>query len=70
MLDHAWQGCILVVGGLFLITFGLLMWRDTHGLLTRYYNDTIRSWRRIPILGQGWIDHTPFEAFQRDPCDH
>jgi hypothetical protein len=58
------MGVILVPAGLLVIAAGLLLWQDTGGITTKFYERTIRSWRKIPLLGAVWIRHTPFEAFR------
>jgi hypothetical protein len=58
------QGVILLSAGLLVIMVGLLLWRDTHGILTKFYGRVIQSWRGIPFFGDSWIQHTPFSAFR------
>ena len=57
-------GAILLTVGLLVTVVGVLLWRDTLGMLTWYYGKVIASWRGIPFLGEGWIRRTPFSAFR------
>jgi hypothetical protein len=57
-------GALVLTGGLLLMVGGLLLWRDTHGILTRYYAHLVRVNRRLPMLGEAWLAHTPFSAFR------
>jgi hypothetical protein len=57
-------GAILLTAGLLVIAIGILLWRDTLGILTRFYGRVTRSWRGVPFLGDIWIRQTPFSAFR------
>jgi hypothetical protein len=62
--SYVLAGSILVAAGVLTTLWGLILWRDTNGLLTKFHNYTIRSWRKIPVLGETWIQQTPFSAFR------
>ena len=63
--DNVIHGVIALTVGLIFAVTGTLLWRDSWGLLTKYYGRTIRSWRRVPFLGERWIEQTPFSQFRR-----
>lgn len=58
------EGIALVAGGIIMILWGVALWRNSWNITSRYYDMTIRSWRRIPILGYAWIRMTPFIVFR------
>jgi hypothetical protein len=58
------RGVLLVAGGLLIGTAGVAWGLDAWGMTKRFYNYTIRSWSRIPGVGESWIRMTPFRAFR------
>ena len=57
-------GVLVLMAGLLVMVVGILLWRDTWGILTKFYGRVIRSWRGIPFSGEIWIRQSPFSEFR------
>jgi hypothetical protein len=56
---------VAIVCGAVLSLVSLFLWLDIGGMATRYYQMTIRSWRRMPVAGESWVRNTPYSRFRR-----
>ena len=58
------RGIALIAGGIAVAAAGIFWYLDIRGITSRYYKMTIRSWGKIPIFGQGWVQSTPYSRFR------
>ena len=58
-------GAIFLTAGLLFSVLGTLLWWDSWGLLTWYYDRCVRAHRRLPLIGEAWIRRTPLSMFRR-----
>jgi hypothetical protein len=57
-------GVLVLMAGLLVTVVGILLWRDTWGILAKFYGRAVRSHRRIPFFGEIWIRQSPFSEFR------
>jgi hypothetical protein len=58
------KGILLLAAGAGIAIVGVCGGLDAAGVTTRFYRYTIRSWSKIPMLGQMWIRMTPYSTFR------
>jgi len=58
------EGAAFVVSGCALVTAGIAWLLDSGGISRRLHGTFIRSWRKIPPVGENWIESNPYQAYR------
>lgn len=60
----AMKGMLLIAGGVLVALAGVAWGLDIRGITSGFYEFTIRSWAKIPVVGEDWIRKTSYRRFR------
>jgi hypothetical protein len=58
------KGAAFIAGGCVLVIVYAGWFLDLRGVSRSLYSAFIRSWRRIPAVGESWIKTNPYQAYR------